>query len=72
MTAPQERGATAPQRKRGAWRHPYETPKERPRNPCTIPHYLGYPPNPLGRLKTRDNPVLSAEKFQEFYGFTNH
>lgn len=49
MPAPQERKATAPQRKRGAWRHPYETPRDRPRNPCTIPHYLGYPPNPLGQ-----------------------
>lgn len=49
MSAPQKPKATAPQRKRGAWRHPYETPREHPRNPCTIPHYLDYPPNPLGQ-----------------------
>lgn len=50
MSAPQERKAAAPQRKRGAWRHPYEMSRERPpRNVCSIPHYLGYPPNPLGQ-----------------------
>lgn len=45
MSAPQKPKATAPQRKRGAWRHPYEMSRERPpvtfvRSPTTLVIHL--------------------------------